>query len=188
MRADRHVTVLLPVTRHLGSSGTEPESHTRRSRGAPHGAYSGGRATATFCAGYLLETAVTRVFIQAHPVMLKIFITGAVSQKTAKPSAWTIDHIPMGRFNKLTRRLIHLFRIPRCSGTTCKGSLVWMGCAGHQNDHQHYCQPIFHVAHLYPDEPGILNISHRPTQTHTDKLTPPWLCYNFMQVISSHFG
>ena len=109
----------------------------------------------SFKPDYLLEPAVTRVFIQAHPVMLKIFITGAVSQKTAKPSVWTIDHIPMGRFDKLTRGLfrglIHLFQIPRCSGITCKGSLVWMGCAGHQNDHHHYCQPIFHNLHLYPN-------------------------------------
>jgi len=110
----------------------------------------------SFKPDYLLEPAVTRVFIQAHPVMLKIFITGAVSQKTAKPSVWTIDHIPVGRFDKLTgglfRGLIHLFRFPRCSGITCKGSLVWMGGAGHQNNHHHhYCQPIFHNLHQYPN-------------------------------------
>ena len=103
--------------------------------------FKGGTRAKPIGIGYLVEPAVTRVFILAHPVMLKIFITGAVSQKTAKPSVWTIDHIPMGRFNKLTRGLIHLLRISRCSGITCKGSLVWMGCAGHQNDHHHYCQP-----------------------------------------------
>ena len=84
--------------------------------------------------GYLLKPAVTRVFILAHPVMLKIFITGAVSQKAAKPSVWTIDHIPMGRFDELTgglfREFIHLFRTPNFSGIACKGSLFWMGCAG----------------------------------------------------------
>ncbi len=126
----------------------------------------------SFKPDYLLEPAVTRVFILAHPVMLKIFITGAVSQKTAKPSVWTIDHIPMGRFNKLTRGLfrglIHLFRIPRCSGIVCMGSLVWMGCAGHQNDHRHYRQPIFHTLYLYPDEPGELATEHSPGKCNRD--------------------
>ena len=59
------------------------------------------RIHSTFCAGYLLEPAVARVFILAHPVILKIFIAGAVSQKAAKPTPLTIDHITMGRFNKM---------------------------------------------------------------------------------------
>jgi len=124
----------------------------------------------SFKPDYLLEPAVTRVFIQAHPVMLKIFITGAVSQKTAKPSAWTIDHIPMGRFNKLTRGLfrefIHLLRIFHCSGIVCMVGLFWMSCAGNQKDHRHYRQPIFHTLYLYPDEPGELATdTHRRTRT-----------------------
>ena len=38
MRADPRDPERLPATRRLGSSGSEPGSRTRRSRGAPHGA------------------------------------------------------------------------------------------------------------------------------------------------------